>query len=71
MLSYAVEGCLSKLHILQENRGKGGRKTQEKRVREGLFDYLVAFRSAILSVRAANSSRPSASPRMRSSQPRL
>ena len=25
MLSYAVEGCLSKMHILQENRRKGGR----------------------------------------------
>ena len=37
MLSYAVETWLSKMHILQENRGKGGRKTQEKRVPLGLF----------------------------------
>ena len=35
------------------------------------LSYLFAFLSAILSVRAANSSRPSASPRIRSSQPRL
>ena len=31
MVSFAVEGCLSKMHILRENGGKGGRKTQEKR----------------------------------------
>ena len=34
-------------------------------------NHLFVFLSAILSVRAANSFRPSASPRMRSSQPRL
>ena len=35
MLSFAVEPCLSKLHIFGENSGKGGRKTKEKRASEG------------------------------------
>lgn len=30
MLSYAVEGCLSKMHKMVEKDGKGGRKIGEK-----------------------------------------
>ena len=36
MLSFAVEGCLSKLHILRENSGKGGRKIAGKRKKKQL-----------------------------------
>jgi hypothetical protein len=37
MLSFAVEYWLSKMHNLQENSRKGGRKTQEKRAPKELF----------------------------------
>ena len=34
-MTYAVEYCLSKMHKMEEKRGKGGRKKQEKRAPEG------------------------------------
>lgn len=41
-MSFAVEGCLSKMHILQENSRKGGRNVDEKGSRNSI-DFCVTI----------------------------